>query len=129
MRSVFTQIACAAAVCALAGASYGADPAKAQREQEYKAAVAHADADYQAAKTNCENLRGNDKDVCLKDAKAARVAALEDAKARRTSSDAVASARDAKLDAKYEAAKQRCDALEGAAKDACIADAKLKYRQ
>lgn len=129
MRSTFTQVACAAALCAFAGAACANDPAKVQREDEYKAAVAHADADYKSAKVNCSTLQGNDKDVCLKDAKAAHVAAVEDAKARRTSGTAVASARDAKLEAQYDAAKERCDRLEGDAKDACIADAKLKYHQ
>src|SRR5215472_15262814 len=115
--------ATAASAALLATAVYANDPAKVQRENEYKAAVAHADADYKAAKTDCARLQGNDKDVCLKDARAAHVAAIEDAKAYRISSQASASARDAKLDARFDAAKERCEALSGDAKDACIADA------
>jgi hypothetical protein len=129
MRSITAQIACAAAACALAGMAYANDPGKVQREDEYKAAVAHADATYKDARTNCGKLAGNDKDVCMKDAKAAHVAAIEDAKAHRKASDAMASARDSKLEAQYDAAKERCDALEGDRKDACIADAKVKYHQ
>ena len=126
-----TRLACTAAASAvlMATSAYANDPQKVQREDEYKAAVAHADADYKAAKTTCGKLQGNDKDVCMKDAKAVHVAALEDAKAERKSGEAVASARDAKLEARYDAAKERCDALSGDAKEACIADAKLKYHQ
>ena len=126
-----TKLACAtaASIALLATAVYANDPQKVQRDDEYKAAVAYADADYKAAKTSCARLQGNDRDVCMKDAKAAHVAALEDAKAQRKSDEAVASARDAKLEARYDAAKERCEALSGNAKDACIADAKLKYHQ
>jgi hypothetical protein len=125
-----TGLVCAAASAVLLStAAYANDPNKVQRENEYKAAVAHADADYKAAKTDCGRLQGNDKDVCMKDAKAAHVAALEDAKAYRISGQANADARDAKLEARYAAAKERCDALSGDAKDACLADAKLKYHQ
>jgi hypothetical protein len=46
-----------------------------------KIAVAKADADYDVAKEMCDDKKGNDKDICVKDAKAAHAKALADAKA------------------------------------------------
>jgi hypothetical protein len=62
--------------------------AKAEREAQYKPsprndeklAVAKGDAAYDVAKEKCDDLKGNDKDVCVKDAKAAHVKAKENAK-------------------------------------------------
>ena len=129
MRKMKNGILGAAALCLFAVSAYAADPVKTERENEYKAAVAHADADYSAAKEACSSRRGNDKDVCMKDAKAAHVHAVADAKAHRKVSSAMADAHDDKMDANYKAAKERCDALSGDAKDACVRDAKLKYHQ
>ena len=39
-----------------------------------KIAIAKADADYDVAKEMCDDKKGNDKDVCVKDAKAAHAA-------------------------------------------------------
>jgi len=97
-----------------------------------------ADASYDTAKEKCDDLAGNAKDVCVKDAKAAHVAALGQAKVQKTS-DAVSSERSSKVsdarkdankdtrEAQYNAAKERCDSLSGDVKDRCITDAKAKY--
>ena len=45
-----------------------------------KIAVAKADADYDVAKEMCDDKKGNDKDLCVKDAKAAHAKAIADAK-------------------------------------------------
>ena len=95
-----------------------ADPGKTQREAEYNETVAHADADYKAAKEACKARQGNDKDVCMKEAKAAHVKVTADAKAKRKSAAAMADARDDKSDANYKVAKEKCDAMSGDAKDA-----------
>jgi len=50
-----------------------------------KIAVAKADADYDVAKEMCDDKKGNDKDVCVKDAKAMHAKALADAKAAKKS--------------------------------------------
>lgn len=105
---------------------------------DMKLREARADAAYDTAKEKCDDLAGNPKDVCVKDAKAAHVAALGEAKVRETGATTsvdknakVAEARkDANADtrkAEYNAAKERCDALAGNAKDACTADVKAKY--
>ena len=125
------------------------DVAKAELEAQYKpspkatqkVAEARADAAYSVAKEKCDDLKGNEKDVCQKDAKAAQVKAKEDAKvaaAQAKPADnaaekgaAVAEARkDAnaeKNDANYKAAKERCDALSGDAKSKCVDDMKRMY--
>lgn len=118
--------------------------AKAELEAQFKPTdkssskvmEAKADAAYDTAKEKCDDLAGNQKDVCVKDAKAAHVAALGQAKVQKTSAASdnpskVAEARkdaaEDRKDANYSAAKERCDAMSGANKDRCIADAKAKF--
>src|SRR5215472_10590881 len=69
--------------------------AKADAEAAYKntpaaredARVARAEATYNIAKQRCQDLQGNAKDVCLKDANAQLVAAKADAKVDRVASE------------------------------------------
>ena len=103
--------------------------AKKQSKAEYKAAVDKAEADYKAAKAHCKELKGNDKDVCMKEAKAAEKKAKADAKANKTSEKASAGAGADKREAEYKVAKEKCDAMSGNAKDTCVAEAKAKYHQ
>jgi hypothetical protein len=120
--------------------------AKADAEAAYKntakareaARVAHAEAAYNVAKERCDDLAGNPKDVCVKEAKAALVKGKADAKVDRvatdTSKDAAVKQADAskeaaddKRDANYKVAIEKCDALAGPAKDACVGRAKMQY--
>lgn len=103
----------------------------------YKARVAKADADYEVAREKCDDLSGNAKDVCVKDAKAAHVSAKENAKVARAAAkpadntaakqaDVAEARKDAaaeKNEANYKAAKERCDALSGDVKSKCVDDA------
>ena len=57
-------------------------------KHRYQARVAKADADYDVAKEKCDDLSGNTKDVCVKEAKAAQTAAIADAKTQMKTSDA-----------------------------------------
>jgi len=102
------------------------------------ARVARADATYEVAKEKCDDLAGNAKDVCVKEAKAAHTKAKADARVDRVASDtrnesaektadARRAAMDDKRDADYKVAIEKCDALAGAAKDACVRDAKTRY--
>lgn len=108
-----------------------------------------AEAQYAVSKEKCDDLAGNFKDVCLKEAKAIEVSAKADAKLQLKTTDAnmdaqkttekaqtkaqekVADARnDAatdKMDAQYKVEKERCDALAGPAKDSCVAQAKARF--
>ena len=86
-----------------------------------------ADANYELDKVKCDALTGNDKDVCIKQAKATRVAARADAKADKKAIEARTDARDDKRTAEYKVALEKCDAFAGAAKDSCVAAAKSQY--
>jgi hypothetical protein len=119
--------------------------AKTQR----KASDVKAEAAYDLAHQKCQDLAGNAKDVCIKEAKAADVAAKADAKAllitkeantdaRKTinkaatkasdkASDARSEAAADKTDAQYKVEKEKCDVMAGAAKDNCLAQAKLHF--
>ena len=130
MKFMIRELLIASTLCAFAvGVQAADDPNKAQREAAYKATVKQADADYKAAQEACKPRQGNDKDVCMKEAKAAHVKVTADAKAKRKAGVAMADARDDKVDANYKVAKEKCDAMSGDAKDACIRDAKMKYKQ
>ena len=119
---------------------------KANLEAEYKntdkarynARIAKANADYEVAKEKCDDVSGNQKDVCMKEAKAMRTKEKANAKVAKVDSSTVhdtankrAEARtDARKDtreAEYKVAAEKCDALSGAAKDQCVKDAKAHY--
>jgi hypothetical protein len=120
--------------------------AKADAEASYKntpkaradARVAHAEGEYNVAKEKCDDLSGNPKDVCVKEAKAALVKAKANAKVDRVAADtsndsamkqadARKEASDDKRDADYKVAIEKCDALAGAAKDTCVRNAKTRF--
>lgn len=104
----------------------------------YDARVARVEADYAVAKEKCDDLNGNAKDVCVKEAKAAEVKGKADAKVNKVSSetqheaavktaDARADAAEDKRDADYKVAIEKCNSLAGAAKDQCVKDAQVRY--
>jgi len=109
--------------------------AKANAEAQYKntdkarqdAVIAGAKADYDVAKEKCDDKKGNDKDVCVKEAKAAETKAIADAKATQKVAAVRQDAREDKMQADYKVAMEKCDALAGAAKDSCQTAAKAKY--
>jgi hypothetical protein len=102
------------------------------------ARIAHAQANYDVAIEKCDDLAGNRKDVCVKEAKAELVKAKAHANVDRvvtdTQKDAATKQADArkeanedKRDAEYKVAIAKCDALEGPAKSACVSSAKVQY--
>ena len=86
-----------------------------------------ASANYDRDKTRCAALTGNERDVCVQQAKATLVAAQADAWADRKTIEARAEAREDKLTAAYRVAMEKCDAFAGAAKDQCVGAAKSAY--
>ena len=64
-----------------------------------------AEADYKVAKERCDDKKGNDKDVCIKEAKAAAT----------------------KHDAEYAVAREKCDTYAGEARDYCLGQAKQRF--
>jgi hypothetical protein len=130
----------------LAEANGNQKVAKAEAEAAYKntpkarenARIARADANYKVAAEKCDDLAGNPKDVCVKEAKAALVKAKADAKVDRVATDtnreaastqsaARKDANEEKREAERKVALEKCDALAGNAKDACVRTAESQY--
>jgi hypothetical protein len=86
-----------------------------------------ASANYDLDKAKCGALAGNDKDVCISQAKSTLIAAQADAKADKRAIEARTDARDDKRTAQYKVALEKCDAFAGAAKDTCVATAKSQF--
>ena len=124
------------------------DVAKGNAEAAYRhtakaresARVVNAQAVYNVAIEKCDDMAGNPKDVCVKEAKAGLVNGKADAKVDRVASDTNREAattqavarKDAsaeKREAEYKVALEKCDALAGAAKDACVSSAKTQFGQ
>jgi hypothetical protein len=120
--------------------------AKADAEAAYKntpkahedARIARAEANHSVAKLKCNDLSGNSKDVCVKEADATLAKAKADAKVDRVAADtrqestakqseARKEASETKRDADYKVAVEKCDSLTGPVKDACVNDAKAYY--
>ena len=96
------------------------------RDQD-KLAVAKAESAYDVAKERCDDKAGNDKDVCVKEAKATKVKALADVKLAKKIDSAQTAADQTRRKADYKVASEKCDALAGDAKSSCIAAAKASY--
>jgi hypothetical protein len=92
-----------------------------------KVRVAKAESAYAVAKEKCDDMAGNAKDVCVKEAKAVETKALADAKLGKEVGEAQKEATEDKTSADYSVAKEKCDALAGDAKSACVDAAKAKY--
>jgi len=86
-----------------------------------------AAANHDRDKVRCAAVTGNERDVCLEQAKATLVAAQADAKADRKSIEARLDAREDKLAAQYRVAIEKCDAYAGAVKDQCVSTAKTTF--
>lgn len=116
---------------------------------QYKVSIAKGEAAYDVAKQKCDDLSGNAKDVCVKEAKAALTTAKADAKVQQKTSDTNNTAHEKSVDANAKArsenkevradatadkraaqlkvAEEKCDGLASAAKDACMAAAQAKF--
>jgi hypothetical protein len=96
-------------------------------EDRNKALVARAESNYSVAKEKCDDKAGNDKDVCVKEAKALEVRALADAKMGKEMAEARKDASNDKRDADYKVALERCDSSAGDAKANCVSAAKSRF--
>lgn len=92
-----------------------------------KVLEAQAKSAYAVAKEKCDDLAGNPKDVCAKEAKALEVKALADAKLGKKIGEAKKDAALDKSDANYKVAIEKCDALAGEAKNSCVAVARAQF--
>lgn len=83
----------------------------------YKVSIATADADYSVAREKCDDAAGNVKNVCIKQAKAAAVAARADAGVRKKTTDA------------HERADEKSDNFQGVADEKTFAAQKKANEQ
>ena len=104
-----------------------ATSAFAMTSAEHKTAKDRISADYKVAKEKCDDQAGNDKDVCVKEAKAVEGKALADGKMGQEIGEAKADANAAKRDADYKVAVEKCDAMAGDAKAGCLDAAKASF--
>jgi len=111
--------------------------------------VVKAEADHAVARQRCEDLTGNSKDVCIKEAAALETAAKANAKAKLTTAKARAEASEkaasafsranaqaatareeaatATNDAQYAVAVAKCDVYADGAKEVCLDRAKVRF--
>jgi hypothetical protein len=88
------------------------------------------EADYKAAKAKCDPMKGNQKDVCEKEAKAKEKVAKAELDAKKDPSPKnQRKVAEAKADGEYAVAKEKCDDLKGNEKSACDKQAKAKHEQ
>jgi hypothetical protein len=92
-----------------------------------KLARIKADSAYAVARERCDDRSGQDKELCLKEAKTAHTKALVDAKADEKVGEARRDAAAEKRDAEFNLAKEKCETLAGDNKSACLADARARY--
>jgi len=111
----------------VAGASFAAAPTAALNHDPvtYRNLTQKAESEYRAATAKCDARSGNDKDICMAEARLARTRTEADALAKYNNTAAGrARARTNVADAEYDLAKARCDARSGADKDSCMDNAK-----
>ena len=105
---------------------------------QYQVNEAKGDANYEVAKQKCDDMSGNPKDVCMKEAKAALTTAKADATVQKKTAETKAQASSEnketranatadKRAAELKVAEEKCDALAASAKDSCMAAAKAKF--
>jgi hypothetical protein len=96
-------------------------------KDQSKVLVAKAESAYAVAKEKCDDQTGNNKDVCVKTAKAVEVKALADAKMGKEINEAQTDAAQSKRDADYKLAAEKCESLAGDAKSNCMTAAKTRF--
>jgi osmotically-inducible protein OsmY len=112
-----------------AGAAFAAPTVALNHDPaSYRAVTQKAAADYKAATAKCGSMSGNDKDVCMAEAKLTRTRteakALSQYNNNPTSRE---KARSNMADAEYDLAKAKCGAKSGADKDDCMNTAKSEH--
>lgn len=88
---------------------------------------AQYEARYDVAKEQCDDLSGDAKDVCVREAKTTRDKAKASKKLDQKVTQAFNDAEMAMAKADYKLAKEKCDALSGEKKDICEASLKSRY--
>jgi hypothetical protein len=94
---------------------------------EQKLYAVRADTRYELAKERCDDLGGDAKDVCLRQARSEHEKAQADIKLAKKVTSAIDEADQARMKADYKLAIEKCAQLAGDAKDSCVAGAKARY--
>lgn len=124
MRTPHVILLLGAALLWAAGHVRAATP---EAKLTYQQARDAAAAQYKTARARCDAITGNPKDVCVLEAKAARVRTEEEARAKYEDTlTAYTRARMRIADANYDLDKARCDGLTGNDKDVCREQAKAR---
>lgn len=115
----------------IATAELGARRDNYTAEARHKVRIAKAEATHDVAREKCDDLAGNAKDVCIKDAKAALTRTKAEADADRKASASSQASREkvanVTREADYNAAVERCDTYAGEAKTRCVAETKARF--
>ena len=116
-----------AAALSLGTASFVHAADKADRKV-HNADEERIESEYKAAKEKCDSMQGNQKDICVAEAKATeKVAKAEnDAKHAKDPAKEHAKVQRVKADAQYDVAKQRCQEMNGNEKDVCMKEAQVQ---
>jgi len=121
MKNTFALILTGAAI----GFSLPAMAASAEAKATYTATNDKAAADYKAASAQCDGITGNPKDICVAQAKAARIQVEAQATAQyKGTVSARVNARKDIADANYNVDQAKCASQNGNAKDVCVKEAK-----
>lgn len=132
MKKPFLMLAMASAclVAGQAGAQVSSPPPPGTLDPADAAYLADRDkitAEYKAAKTHCDAMKDNAKDVCIEEAKGKEKIAKAELDQKRKPSDSNArKVAEAKVEAVYGVAKEKCDDQKGDAKAACVKEAKAE---
>ena len=121
MKTLIATLFATAAGAAFAAPTFALnhDPAS------YRAVTQKAAAEYKAAAAKCGSMSGNDKDVCMAEARLMRTRTEANALSRYNNTPASREKARANLaDAEYDLAKTKCDAKSGADKDDCMNNAR-----
>ena len=94
---------------------------------EQKLYAVRADTRYELAKERCDGLGGDNKDVCLRQARTEHEKAQADIKLAKKVTSAIDEADQARMKADYRLAIEKCAQLAGDAKDSCVSTAKSRY--
>jgi hypothetical protein len=90
---------------------------------------ARYEARYEVAKERCDDLSGQQKDVCQTAATTERDKAKASAKARMDMAETLRDEDSARAEADYKLAREKCNGLDGNGKDVCVATARARFNQ
>lgn len=109
-----------------AGTAFAAGSAMSR--EAHQAQKERIEADYKAAKEQCEGMKGNARDVCMAQAKGKHEVVKAQLEARRDPDPGRdAQVRKKQAEADYNVAREKCDDLPRDARDVCRRDAKATY--